>query len=200
MIDVKNKNLGENLRQLREEKGLPLRTVAAFLDVDQAILSKIERGQRRANREQVLKLADYFNVKAEELLLAWLSDQVLYEVENEELAIQALQIAEERLAYKAFLKIDRTKILDQIKAGVKKFPPIQKVWMYGSFSRQDDGPKSDIDLAIQTDENISYFDLAEIQYQLEKTVNRKIDIGFMDSFKPHILENVKPDLKLIYER
>jgi predicted nucleotidyltransferase len=72
--------------------------------------------------------------------------------------------------------------------------------MYGSFSRQDDGPKSDIDLAIQTDENISYFDLAEIQYQLEKRVNRKIDIGFMDSFEPHILENVKSDLKLIYER
>lgn len=57
-IEVKMKSLGENLRQLRTDKGLPLRTVAAFLDMDQAILSKIERGQRRANREQVLKLAD----------------------------------------------------------------------------------------------------------------------------------------------
>ena len=77
---------------------------------------------------------------------------------------------------------------------------IQKAWIYGSFSSQDDGPKSDIDLAIQANENMSYFDLSEIQYQLEKLVKRKIDIGFMDSFKPHILKNVAPDLKLIYER
>ena len=30
---------------------------------------------------------------------------------------------------------------------------------------------------------------SEIQYQLEKEVNRKIDIGFIDSFKPYILKN-----------
>ena len=98
------------------------------------------------------------------------------------------------------MKTDRKIILDHIKAEVKKFPLIQKAWIYGSFSRQDDGPKSDIDLAIQVDGNMSYFDLAEIQYQLEKTINRKIDIGFMDSFQPNILKNVAPDLKLIYER
>ena len=35
-------SLGETIRQLREDKKLPLRTVAAFLDIDQAILSKME--------------------------------------------------------------------------------------------------------------------------------------------------------------
>ena len=33
-------SLGDTIRKLREEKELPLRTVAAFLDIDQAILSK----------------------------------------------------------------------------------------------------------------------------------------------------------------
>ena len=53
------RNLGETIRELREDKELPLRTVAAFLDIDQAILSKIERGQRKPTREQVLTLAGY---------------------------------------------------------------------------------------------------------------------------------------------
>jgi uncharacterized protein YfeS len=53
---------------------------------------------------------------------------------------------------------------------------------------------------VTTNEGFGYFDLAEIQFQLEKEVQRRIDIGFIDSFRQNILENVKQDLKLIYER
>ncbi len=62
------------------------------------------------------------------------------------------------------------------------------------------GPHSDIDIAIKTEENFSYFDLAEIQHKLENLLKRKVDIGFIDSFKPYIFKNLKKDLKLIYER
>ena len=92
-------SLGETIRKLREDKQLPLRTVAAFLDIDQAILSKIERAQRKPTREQVIKLAEYFKVKENDLLVAWLSDKLIYEVEDEEMALKALQVAEERVAY-----------------------------------------------------------------------------------------------------
>ena len=51
-------SFGDTIRKLRENKELPLRTVAAYLDIDQAILSKIERGQRKPTREQVVKLAE----------------------------------------------------------------------------------------------------------------------------------------------
>ena len=92
-------SLGDTIRKLREDKELPLRTVAAFLDIDQAILSKIERAQRKPTREQVIKLAEYFKVKENDLLVAWLSDKLIYEVEDEEMALKALQVAEERVAY-----------------------------------------------------------------------------------------------------
>src|SRR5690606_8988588 len=92
-------SLGETIRKLREEKELPLRTVAAYLDIDQAILSKIERGQRNANREQVVKLAEFFKVKASDLLVSWLSDKLLYELADEDLALKALQVAEEKVKY-----------------------------------------------------------------------------------------------------
>ncbi|HTB07693.1 MAG TPA: helix-turn-helix transcriptional regulator [Bacteroidia bacterium] len=94
-------NLGETLRTLREQKELPLRIVAAFLDIDQAILSKIERGQRKASRKQVVKLAKYFKVNKDTLMIAWLSDKLIYELENEDLALQAMQLAEEKIKYKS---------------------------------------------------------------------------------------------------
>lgn len=193
-------SLGATLRKLREDKQLPLRTVAAFLNIDQAILSKVERGQRKPTREQVVKLAGYFKVKENDLLVAWLSDKLIYEVEDEEMALKALQMAEEKIACNAFKKIDRKGILQQLKKEIKKFPHIEKAWIYGSFAREDDGPKSDVDIALQTNPTFTYFDLAEVQHQLETSINRKVDVGFIDSFKPYIFEHVKPDLKLIYER
>lgn len=193
-------SLGDFIRKLRAEKKLPLRTVAAYLDIDQAILSRIERGQRRATREQIIKLAEYFKVKENDLLVAWLSDKLVYEVADEKIALKALQVAEEKMSYNTFKKINRKDILQQLKKRIKRFPQIQKAWIYGSFARGDDGPKSDVDIAIEAKGKFTYFDLAEIQYELEKLISRKVDVGFIDSFKPHIFEHVKTDLKLIYER
>lgn len=91
--------LGDTIRKLREEKGLPLRTVAAYLDVDQAILSKWEHGSRKPNREQVVKLAAYFNVSENDLVVAWLADKVVYEIGDDDMALQALMLAEEQVKY-----------------------------------------------------------------------------------------------------
>jgi transcriptional regulator with XRE-family HTH domain len=92
--------LGDRVRKLRENKELPLRIVAAFLDTDQAIISKIERGQRKATRQQVVKLAEYFKVKENDLLVTWLSDKILSEVEDEDMALEALQVAKKKLRIK----------------------------------------------------------------------------------------------------
>ena len=61
-------------------------------------------------------------------------------------------------------------------------------------------PKSDIDITVKAGKTFTYFDLAEVQYELEKKTNRKIDIGFIDTFKSNVWKNVKPDLKLVYEK
>ena len=92
-------SLGETIRHLREARKLPLRTVAAYLDIDQAILSKYERGQRKPSRHQVVQLAAYFKVKENDLLVQWLSDKLVYELEDEDEALKALQMAEEKVKY-----------------------------------------------------------------------------------------------------
>ena len=193
-------SLGKMISKLREDNEQPLRTIAAYLNIDPAVLSKIERGQRKPAREQVVKLAEYFKIEENDLLIAWLSDKVVYELEGEEVALQALQMAEEKVAYIAFKKIDRKEVVKQLINVINKFTLIEKAWIYGSFSREEDEPKSDVDIALQTNSAFTYFDLAEVQYQLENSIKRKVDLGFIDSFKPYILAHVKPDLKLIYER
>ncbi|MCK4662540.1 MAG: XRE family transcriptional regulator [Bacteroidales bacterium] len=193
-------SIGEIIRKLRKNKGEPLRKVAAYLDIDQAVLSKIERGKRKATKEHIVKLAKYFGEDEKTMLIALLSDRILYEVQDENFAKEALQIAEKKIEYKAFKALDRSTIIKQIVNTLKQFLKVRNAWIYGSFSREDDRTESDIDIAVKTDEGFSYFDLAEIQYKLENEVNRKIDVGFIDSFKPHIFKNIKPDLKLIYER
>lgn len=193
-------NFGELIRTLREKEGFPLRKLAAFLDIDQAVLSKIERGQRKFSREQVIKLSQFFNYDQKEMLIAFLSDRIISEIGDEEFAKEALIVAEEKIEYQVYKTLDREKILIAIKNTLKQFSKISKAWIFGSFSREDDNQKSDIDIAISADEGFSYFDLAEIQYQIEKDIKRKVDIGFIGAFKTHIIKNIENDLKLIYER
>jgi transcriptional regulator with XRE-family HTH domain len=93
------RSFGAIIRSLREEKGLILRQVAAALDIDQAIISKFEKGERKPNREQVIRFEKFYGTKPDELLIAWLSDKVVYQLEDEDVALKALQVAEEKISY-----------------------------------------------------------------------------------------------------
>lgn len=94
-----NKLVGELLREKREVKGLLLRHVSAELDIDTAILSKIERSERKATKEQVLKLAEILDLNKDDLLVQYLSEKILYEIKDEELGEKALKVAEQQIKY-----------------------------------------------------------------------------------------------------
>lgn len=96
---MSTETIGAKLRHLREESGLPLRKVAAILDIDVAILSKMERGERKLSKEVVLKLADIYNYNTDELLVLFLSDKIIYEIQDEDLGEKALKVAEQRVKY-----------------------------------------------------------------------------------------------------
>jgi transcriptional regulator with XRE-family HTH domain len=88
----------EKIRQLREKKQLLQRQVSAFLEIDNALYCKIERGDRQAKREQVIKLAELFEVDCNELLSLWLADKVLIAIVDEkEIAEMALDIVQEQI-------------------------------------------------------------------------------------------------------
>jgi len=92
-------SIGEHIRKLREDHGLPLRKVAADLDIDQSVLSKIERGERKASKDQIIQIARIFKVNEKELLINYLSDKVFYELMYEDFASDALKVAERKIKY-----------------------------------------------------------------------------------------------------
>jgi len=90
-------SFAEKVKRLRKEKAVPLRVVSAHLDIDQAIISKIENGKRNATRENVIKLARYYGTNEKEMVVSWLSDKILYDVGKDELALEAIEVAEEKI-------------------------------------------------------------------------------------------------------
>ena len=91
-------NLGQRIRELREKQNLLLRQVAAHLEVVTALMSKIERGKRKASKQQVIEIAKFLKAYEEELLTLWLADKLENAVGNEkDLAPDALNILKKNL-------------------------------------------------------------------------------------------------------
>lgn len=74
--------------------------------------------------------------------------------------------------------------------------------VFGSFVRGEQKKKSDIDIAIEFDKDKgkSLLDLVHIEYELSKIFKRKVDLGIFSSLSPYIVEDVKREIQVIYEK
>ena len=85
--------LGQKIRETREKQNLLLRQVAAHIEVDTALMSKAERGERNLNREQVIKLAQLLKASEDDFVSLWLCDKVIEAVGEDPLAEQGIKKA-----------------------------------------------------------------------------------------------------------
>ena len=91
---------GNKIRELRDENGVLQRQLAALLEIDTPMFSKIERGDRIAKREQVIKLTEYLHQDKKEMLTLWLADKFIDAVEDEQerdLCNDAIIVAQEQI-------------------------------------------------------------------------------------------------------
>ncbi len=192
--------LGRLLRKYREEKGDTLRKVAAYLDIDSAILSKIERGHRKATRLHVEKLADYYGTDLKELLVAWLSDKIINELRGEAYAEEAMKLAEEQVSFFQASEVDIADIRNAVSREMKKYPSISKAWLFGSYAREESTFQSDIDLMIDVPgkKDFSLFDIFQIQHDLENDLQKKVDVVIKGSVTFNAREHSERDMMLIY--
>jgi len=93
-------SFGPYIRNLREAEQMPLRKLAAHLDIDQSTLSKIERNERKLSIEAIPKLAEVFKLDYKQLKIKFLSEQVLNYLGDEEFSIEVLKVAEQAIKYK----------------------------------------------------------------------------------------------------
>jgi len=94
-----NITFGEYIRQLREDKNLPLRKVAAELDIDTSTLSKIEKNERNANEQILERLSVVFSINKADLKVRYLSDKISNQLLEEEDGIEILKVAEQKIKY-----------------------------------------------------------------------------------------------------
>ncbi|WP_277465392.1 helix-turn-helix transcriptional regulator [Parabacteroides sp. PF5-6] len=88
----------EFIRQSREQLQLPQRKLAEALDIDTATYCKIEKGERKVKKEQVVVIAQVLNIEEKELLSLWLADQVSAIVADEKsIAEKVLNIAKDNI-------------------------------------------------------------------------------------------------------
>ena len=92
-------NLGQYIRDIREQKGLLLREVAARLEIDTAMISKIERGEKTCKKEHLEKLSKLLDIPEKELTSMWLAERVLQIVKGEDYGLVALDLAKKELEH-----------------------------------------------------------------------------------------------------
>jgi transcriptional regulator with XRE-family HTH domain len=114
------------LRNARESKGLKTIEVARSLQIDQALISKFESGQRRPTKSQIIKLSELLNIDRKTLLTAWLTEKILHEIEGQEFAVEAINAVGKTLNpnSKSDSKTDPValqKLLDEMDALKHKF-------------------------------------------------------------------------------
>lgn len=89
--------LGQQIRDLREKKGLLLREVAAQLKIDTAMISKIERGEKPCKKEHLVTLSKLLDISEKELKSIWLAEKILDIVRGESFASKAIELAQKEL-------------------------------------------------------------------------------------------------------
>jgi transcriptional regulator with XRE-family HTH domain len=88
---------GNRIKTIREEKQIPQRQLASALEIDTATYCKIEKGDRRAKREQVFILSELFEIDSKELIRLWSADKVYDIIAEEEDATQILNVVAESI-------------------------------------------------------------------------------------------------------
>ena len=129
---IKMKNI---IKKAREGKGLLMRDVAQKLNIDAALISKWEKGTRKPTRNQVIKLAPILGLDTEKLLIEWMSEVILYEIGNDDLALKAMLVAEEKVRYtlqKPTIKLAKsiTSILKEIDIEKKELTKLRNLDSY----------------------------------------------------------------------
>jgi hypothetical protein len=93
-----------------------------------------------------------------------------------------------------------TKEIQQIKSYFSN-KPVQKAFVFGSYSRNEASADSDLDLLVELDysQHIG-LGFVEMKLELEEKLHKKIDLVSINAVLKYILPFINKDKKLIYER
>jgi len=77
---------------------------------------------------------------------------------------------------------------------------IKRAAVFGSVSRGDDRPESDVDILIEIGQPMGLFIYSRFIQEMEELLQRKVDVVTNNSINKFIKPYILPELKTIYER
>ena len=91
--------------------------------------------------------------------------------------------------------------LQKVLAEYFKTQPVLKAWLFGSFARGEDTPKSDVDILVLPDyTKLDGFGFFGMWGELERLLGRSVDLVTDAGLATYTRESVEHDKQLIYER
>ncbi len=200
---MKSESFGEYIRKLRQNNKLPLRIVAAEIDIDQSTLSKIERNEKLAPQYIIKPLAKLYNEDYRLFQTRYLSEKLYRETREYDYALEAIEITRKRLKYekKGTQQQDKKQIIvNKLKTYLAQ-SPIEKAWIFGSFAKDKWKYDSDIDILIQLKKSakLDLLDYIGITHELEDLLQRNVDLVQEGTLNQEIEEVVNSEKVLIYE-
>jgi uncharacterized protein len=80
--------------------------------------------------------------------------------------------------------------------------PVNRVWLFGSFARNDFDEKSDVDILVEIDyPNLkSGWEFASWHKDVEDIIHRKVDVVSTGGLNQRIRPYVEKDMTLIYAK
>lgn len=91
--------------------------------------------------------------------------------------------------------------LQKVLAEYFKTQPVLKAWLFGSFARGEDTPKSDVDILVLPDyTKLDGFGFFGMWGELERLLGRSVDLVTDAGLATYTRESVERDKQLIYER
>ena len=90
---------------------------------------------------------------------------------------------------------------EEMTAEYFKTQPVLRAWLFGSFSRGEERPDSDVDILVALDRSkpigLKFFG---IWGDLERMLGRQVDLVSEGTLMPYAAETANRDKILIYER
>lgn len=90
-------DLGQFIRELRKERNLTLHQVAVGVDFDSPMLSKIERGERLATIDQAKRLANFFKIDENDLLIKLTAEKIIKDYGANDVTLNAVVMVQEQI-------------------------------------------------------------------------------------------------------
>ncbi len=83
---------------------------------------------------------------------------------------------------------------------IKVLQPLnpRMIGIFGSFARNENNDKSDIDILVDFPKTVNLLDIIGAEFNLSKRLKSKVDIVTKQSVSPRLAPHINKDLQLIF--